>query len=155
MTKFVSALRENDFLLVKKLIKDGADVNDCNENSVPVLALALYHKCDMDIVELLIENGADVYGTDEEGISIFEYAIMCNYPLLVEMLLEKGIDLNKTERQSGFTPLMGAVCYGRGEMVEIFLKHGADRNQCDVKGLSAIDFARKMKKKTMQQLLEQ
>jgi ankyrin repeat protein len=44
ITKFVSALKENDFLLVKKLIKDGADVNDRNENSVSVLALALYHK---------------------------------------------------------------------------------------------------------------
>ena len=155
ISEFIVSLQQNDFLKVKKLLRDGADVNDCNENGVSLLALALYHRCDDEIVELLIEGGSDIYSVDEDGVSIFDYAIMCNYPFLVDILLGKGVDLNSTQRSSGFTPLMGAVCYGRSEMVSLFLKHGADRMLRDAKGLSAIDFARKMKKKSMQQLLEE
>ena len=48
---------------------------------------------------------------------------------------------------------MGAVCYGRAEMVQKILAAGADKNAVDNYGMSASDYARKMHKKSMQELL--
>ena len=103
---------------------------------------------------LLINSGADIYDFDEEGVSIFEIAITYNYLELVKYFIEKGIDVNKTQRRSGFTPLMAATCYGRVEIAKLLLENSADKNARDSKGISVIDFARKMNKKTILELLD-
>ena len=70
------------------------------------------------------------------------------------MLIDNGIDVNKTHRRSGFTSLMAAACYGRAKIAKILIEHGADQNAVDSKGFSAIDFARKMNKKSVLELLQ-
>lgn len=155
MTKWISLLENDDFLGVKKYLGDGADVNDHNENEESVLALAIKYRCDSDMIDLLIEHGADLYDFDNEGVSIFDYAITYNYFTLVRHMIEEGIDINITQRRSGFTPLMCAVCYGRKEITALLLERGADRNAVDTKGFSAVDFARKMRKKGMLELLDE
>lgn len=155
MTKWISLLQDDDFLGVKTYLGEGADVNEHNENEESVLALALKYKCDSDLIDLLIENSADLYDFDNEGVSIFDYAITYNYVELVRHMIEKGTDINSTQRRSGFTPLMCAVCYGRKEIAALLLERGADRNTVDTKGFSAVDFARKMRKKAMLELLDE
>jgi ankyrin repeat protein len=49
---------------------------------------------------------------------------------------------------------MAAACYGRVEILKLLLEHNADKNVLDSKGFSAIDFARKMNKKTILELLK-
>jgi len=44
---------------------------------------------------------------------------------------------------------MAAAAYGRLEIAKILLNHGADKNAVEEKGFSAIDFARKMNKKSI------
>lgn len=154
MTKWLSILQENDYLAAKKLIKDGADLNDRTEAGESVLAYALKSKCDQDMLELLIENGADLFYTDDEGVSIFDFAITYNNTYVIRLLLEKGIDVNETSRRSGFTALMAAVCYGRSAIVKMLLDAGADIHAVDSKGLNAMAFAKKMHKKSMIELLE-
>ena len=154
MNKWTEILKNNDYLNVKKLIKSGADVNDANEAGESVLAFAIRSYCDFDILMLLVENGADIYDFDEEGVSIFDMAITYNNIDMVNFILQKGLDVNKTTRKSGFTPLMGATCYGRLEIVKILLENGANQNFKDSKGFTAIDFARKMNKKSILKLLD-
>ena len=154
MNKWTEILKNNDYLNVKKLIKSGADVNDANETGESVLAFAIRSYCDFDILMLLVENGADIYDFDEEGVSIFDMAITYNNIEMVNFILQKGLNVNKTTRRSGFTPLMGATCYGRVEIVKILLEHGANQNLKDSKGFTAIDFARKMNKKSVLKLLD-
>ena len=154
MTKWLSILQDNDYLAAKKLIKEGADLNDRTEAGESVLAYALKCKCDQDMLELLIESGADLFYTDEEGVSIFDFAITYNNMYVIKLLLEKGIDVNETFRKSGFTALMAAVCYGRSAIVKLLLDAGADVNAVDSKGLNALAFAKKMHKKSMIELLE-
>jgi len=154
MTEWISPLQKSDYLSIKKLLKNGADVNDQNEHDESVLALAIKSKCDQEVIDLLIENGADMYDFDEEGVSIFDYAITYNNINLFNRFIEEGININETKRRSGFTPLMAAVCYARFEMAKTLLIKGADKTKRDNKGFNAGDFARKMRKDSMMELLK-
>ncbi len=155
MNEWLELLRRNDYISIKKYIRDGADVNKKSETGESVLAYALRYRCDEDIIELLIESGADVRDIDNEGVSIFDMAITYDNLPLVQRLVEEGIyDVNETRRKSGFTPLMCATCYGRVEVAKYLLEKGADKDAAESKGLTAADFARKMNKKTILKLLK-
>jgi uncharacterized protein len=154
MSDWIKLLQDNDYLGIKKYIKNGADLSECNDSEDSILAQALRYRCDDEIIWLLIDSGAELDDFNEDGVSILDYAVMYNRVELVKKLLESGIDLNFTRRRSKFTPLMGAVCYGRKEIVQILLDNGADTNAVDSKGLCALDFAKKTHKKSMIALLE-
>ena len=155
MNKWLDLLRRNDYISIKKHIRDGANVNEKSETGESVLAYALRYRCDEDIIDLLIESGADVRDIDNEGVSIFDMAITYDNLPFVKKLVEDGIyDVNETRRKSGFTPLMCATCYGRVEVAKYLLEKGADKDAVESKGLSAADFARKMNKKTILKLLK-
>ncbi|WP_321778291.1 ankyrin repeat domain-containing protein [Sulfurimonas sp.] len=154
MDKWIEYLKDNDFISVKKFIRDGGNVNEMNESGESVLAYALQKRCDMDLLMLLIDNGADIDEFDDEGVSILDNAIAFNSIELVRYMIDKGIDVNRTNRRSRFTPLMGVACYGRAEIAELFLQKGVDKEAVDVKGFSAVDFARKMNKKSILKLLD-
>jgi ankyrin repeat protein len=154
MNKWLELLKNNDYLGIKQYIKNGADLQETNDIGESVLACALRAGCDEDILELLIESGADIFDFDDEGVSIFDMAITYDNQWMVHYLLEKGIDVNHTTRKSGFTALMTAACYGRVEIAKILLEKGANQYAKDLKGFSAIDFARKMNKKSILELLD-
>ncbi len=152
--KWLTLLQNNDYIGIKQYLKAGADVNECTESDENVISCALRFRCDNEIIELLIEHGADVEACDAEGVSVFECAITYNNLAFVEYMIERGINVNKTRRKSGFTPLMAATCYGRTKMLELILQAGADKECLDNRGFSAHDFARKLQKKSMLALLE-
>lgn len=155
MNEWLKLLQNSDYIGIKKYIESGADVNEHNESGESVLALSLRYRCGDDVVMQLVENGAKLDDFDEEGVSIFDNAITYNNFTLFTYMVENGIDVNNTKRKSRFTPLMGAVCYSRVEMVKLLLKYGADKNRTDEKGLSVFDFARKMNKSTILKMLEE
>ena len=140
-------LVENDYVGVKVYLKEGADIEERSESDESVLALAIKRKCDLDLLELLIENGADVLDFDEEGVSVLDYAITYNNLAILKRLVELNAPISQTNRKSGFTPLMGAVCYGRPEITTFLLEQGVDAEAKDSSGMTAMRFARKMRKK--------
>jgi len=154
MTKWLSILQNNDYLAAKKHIKEGAKLNARTEAGESVLAYALKSRVDQDLLELLIESGADLFYSDDEGVSIMDFAVTYNNMFMIELLLEKGKDVNEVTRKSGFTPLMAAVCYGRYEIFSLLLDAGADLDAVERKGMTALDFARKMRKTSMIKKLE-
>ena len=154
MNKWLELLKNNDYMSVKKYLKDGADLEETNDIGESVLACALRARCDMDLLMLLIDSGADIFDFDDEGVSILDMAITYDNIDMVKYLIENGMDVNQTNRRSGFTSLMAAACYGRVEIAKILLSNGVDQNAKDSKGFSAIDFARKMNKKSVLELLD-
>lgn len=153
--KWLTLLQENNAIGIKYFIeKESADVNELNEHEESVLYVALKSRCATDIIEYLILKGANINDFDENGVSIFDLAITYDYIELVKTIIDSGRDVNKTERKSGFTPLMAAVCYGRKEIVELLLAHGANKDTVDGSKLSVFDYARKMNKKTILKILE-
>jgi ankyrin repeat protein len=154
MNKWLELLKNNDYLNVKKYIKSGASLDETNDAGESVLACALRAKCDMDLLMLLIESGADIFDFDNEGVSIFDMAITYDTIEIVNYLILNNININKTTRKSGFTPLMAAACYGRVEIFKILIEQGADQYATDSKGFNTIDFARKMNKKSILEILD-
>lgn len=154
MTKWLELFKTDDYLGVKKYIKDGADLQEVNEAGESVLACALRAHCDIELLMLLIDSGADKFDFDDEGVSIFDMAITYNNIEMVNYLIKEGIDVNQTNRRSGFTPLMAATCYGRNEIIKILIANGVDQSASDAKGFRAVDFARKMNKKSILEILD-
>jgi ankyrin repeat protein len=154
MDNWIKALKSNDYEMVNELISKGLDVNEKNESGESILAFALRSRVSKEILTLLIETGADIYDIDNEGVSIFDMAITYNNIEMVQYLLDKGIDINNTQRKSKFTALMCASCYGRVEIAKLLLDNGADKEAVDYKGFSATDFARKMHKRSILNLLD-
>lgn len=154
MEQWIELLKANDYLGVKKYLKNGANPNEVEENGESVICFAMRYHCDSEILDLLIENGADIHHVDDEGVSVFDVAVTYNNLTLIEKLIEDGFDVNRATRRSGFTPLMGAVCYGRVDVIKKLLDMGVNIQSRDAYGLSAIDFARKMHKKSILALLE-
>ena len=153
MNKWLELLRNDDYIGIKKYIKDGANLHERNEASESVLACAMRERCDFETIMLLIESGADKFDSDEEGVSIFDMAITYNNVAVVKYLIQEGIDINATKRKSRFTGLMAASCYGRVEIVKILIENSVDQSAKDSKGFTALDFARKMNKKSILILL--
>ena len=154
MNKWLELLKNNDYLGIKKYIKNGADLQEMNEAGESVLACALRARCDDDLLILLIESGADIFDFDDEGVSIFDMAITYDNRWMVQYMLKQDININHTNRKSGFTALMAAACYGRVEIVKLLIENGADQKLKDLKGFTAADFARKMNKKSVLELLD-
>jgi ankyrin repeat protein len=154
MKQWIELLKANNYIGVKQYLKNGANPNDEEENGESVICFAMRYHCDQDIIDVLIDNGADLFHTDHEGVSVFDVAVTYNNLSLIERLLREGFDVNHATRNSGFTPLMGAVCYGRTDIIKKMLELGVDVSARDSHGFSAIDFARKMHKKSILALLE-
>jgi ankyrin repeat protein len=160
MEDIKKALENNSLLMVKKCINSGIDINqivenDENENDEFLIYYALHKKCSFDILKYMIESGVDISYVDNEGVGLLDEAIVNgNIEFIKYLLIEKNMDVNSTKRKSGMTPLIQAACYGNIELVKLLLSHGADLNVKDKMNLSAIDYARKLQQKKMQNFLE-
>ena len=153
MQAWLKLLKDNDFIGVKKQIKNNADLEVSDENGESVLSTAIKFKCDEDIINLLIDSGADVHSFDDEGVSILDFAINGSNANLVKRLVEEGVDINKTSRRSKFTALMAAVCYNEYEILKYLIEKKADLNARDSSGFTAYTFAKKMRKQKMINIL--
>ena len=154
MSTWLELLKNNDYINVKKYIKSGADMQETNDIGESVLAVAIRSRCDFDLLMLLVDSGADAFDFDDEGVSILDMAITYNNIEMVNYLILNNIDVNRTTRRSGFTPLMAAACYGRIEITKILIEQEVDQSAADSKGFTAADFARKMNKKSVLALLD-
>ncbi len=153
MNKWLELLRNDDYMGIKKYLKNGGDLEETNETGESVLACAMREGCDFDTVMLLVESGAEIKEFDDEGVSVLDMAITYDNLEMVQYLIEQGIDINTTTRRSGFTALMAASCYGRTEITKLLLESGVNQDALDSKGFRAVDFARKMNKKSVLALL--
>lgn len=153
-TKWTELLNNDDYLGIKKYLKTDADLSETNDAGEGILSCAIRARCSFETLMLLVEFGADPFDFDDEGVSVFDIAITYDNIDMVNYLIEHGRDVNQTNRRSGFTPLMAAACYGRTEIAKILIENGVDQNARDSKGFTALDFARKMNKKSVLELLQ-
>lgn len=152
--KWTELLNNDDYIGIKKYLKTDGDISEVNDAGEGVLACAIRARCSFDTLMLLIELGADPHDFDDEGVSVFDIAITYDNQEMVKYLIEHGRDVNLTNRRSGFTPLMAAACYGRTEIAKTLIENGVDQNAKDSKGFTAADFARKMNKKSVLEVLD-
>jgi ankyrin repeat protein len=143
----------NLHLLESFIVGDRNLLNWRDDEGNTLLAIAFDNNIADPVINYLIAQ-IDFRETNESGISAFDIAIRRGRTQWIEKMVEMGVDVNHTERQSNFTPLMEAVTANRFEIAETLLENGADKKLRDSYGFSAVDFARKMKRAELIDLLE-
>jgi ankyrin repeat protein len=133
--------REGNLELVKKALKNGADINVMNEsvtnivkmNSHPPIYLAAVSG-HLNVVKYLALQGASLKSRsghmDEE--SLLMGAARAGQLKVVKYLIAKGADLNYNSRFN--TVLMKTAMFGQLETVKFLVAKGADVNQTNLFG---------------------
>ena len=181
---FFVAIRNDNGAAVTGLLKRGFDANTRDEKGQPGLTIAMQErsmkaaaalleqpsinvnalnaagesalmlaalKGELAGARLLLQRGAEV---SLPGWSPIHYAATGPDPRLVQLLLDRGADINGAS-PNGTTPLMLAARYGAEESVKLLLERGADVTRRNQRGLGSSDFARLAGRDALVKRLEQ
>ena len=164
MEELLIAMKRDNLVKIKSICKQGIDLtqpiilgseydlDDYDETSI--LFYAIRNGVSLEAIEILLDYGVDIKEVDEDGLSAIDVAIKFKREDIVEFCISRGLDINKTSRKSGITPLLLASCFNNISMVELLLKYNADINSLDNSGMSAKDYAKKLGQKKMLEFLD-
>ncbi len=137
---------QNKFInIVTILLNQGVNVNQIDsEGYSPILRAARFG--DTPLLRLLLSRGANPNDKTKDGRTALVMA--ARYPSTVQALIEAGADVNlksgamEAPAFEGNTPFMVAAYKGQLKSMGILLKHGADINAKNAKGLTALALLR-------------
>jgi len=165
MQELLEAIKHDSLVKMRKLLESGKidltqeviigeeyELDEPDETNI--LFWSIREGASLEAIELLVEYGVDITQTDRDGICALDMAIKFKREDIVEYCIEKGIDPNTTKRKSGMLPILLASCFRDTSMVDILLKNGVDINATDGRGMSAMDYAKKLGQKKMLEYLE-
>ena len=163
MKTLLEAMGHDNLVKMKVLLEEGVDLSTPiiigeeydleDHDEIGLLFYAIRNYVSLEALELLMEYGLDIKACDEMGISALDTAIKFKRHDVIELCIDKGLDVNASSRRSGITPLMLASCFSDTKTAELLLRYGADINAIDRSGMSAKDYARKLGQKKMQEFL--
>jgi ankyrin repeat protein len=125
-----------------------------DEDGNNLLILAFKKNSSDEIIQFLASEIDPNIG-NEVGITPLFIAIQKGRQNWVENFLELGISPSETERESGFTPLMEAIVSYQDDIAKLLLEKGAEKKVRDRHGLTALDYARKMRRSDLIDLLSE
>jgi hypothetical protein len=108
ISSIVAAAREGDAAAVRRLAKEGADVNAPDGGNGWTPLLHAVHKDRIRSVEALLDAGADVNRTAENGVTPLMMAAGYGYTDIVQVLLRRGARAS-LQNQSGESALDWAL----------------------------------------------
>ncbi len=124
------ASAKGDLTSVKRLLKEGADVNAADTHGRTALLEASWAG-HLDVVKLLIEKGADVNAADITGYSPLMRASEEGHSDIASALIKAGAETNARGKVRGTTPLMLAAENGHVKVIDLLLANGAKVNAVD------------------------
>jgi len=131
------AVSERDSDAVRRIIRDGADLDSQDAKGRTALMIATYHK-DVETARALIEAGADVNIQDEIRNSPFLYAGAEGYLDILKLTIDGGANPAITNRYGG-TALIPASEHGYVEVVnELLTRTTVDVNHVNNLGWTAL-----------------
>jgi len=121
--------------MVKLILKEGVGVNERmqkGEGRTPLQYAIFSSRVPVEIIKILLDHGADVNATGPNGKMAIHFAIRrsgdkTDALKIAHMLIEHGADLDP-EKEENSTALRAAM-HDRADMLELFLKNGADPNK--------------------------
>ena len=147
---------KNEAGKLKELLKIDDDINTYEYDKT-----ALHSACISNAIEaaiVLIENGINVNLKDRitEAVPL-HYCAVYNYSELASFIINSGGKLNISDKY-GNEPLWTAVFNVKGSVerlpiVELYLKHNADKNHKNNAGRSPVDFASQVKFEPLLEIL--
>jgi ankyrin repeat protein len=116
------------------------DVRD-RDGRTPLHQAAIFG--DVAIAEALIAAGAELAAADTQGWTPLHFAAQSWQVDVARILIVRGAPVDPVDEQ-GNTPLWRAAfaSRGRGELIDLLLASGADRNRKNIHGTSPLDLAR-------------
>ena len=109
MSNLIKSCREGDFETVKKLVQEGSDVNESEEEWFGLVPLTEAARGGHNsVVEFLLKEGADVNKMEGKGNTALLWACKEGYPDVVSTLLAHGANTEATDH-SKRTALAAAV----------------------------------------------
>lgn len=108
---------------------------------------------DIEQVERFLDEGTQVDARDAEGITALMYASYHGQESIVNLLIDRGANINASEYVDGRTALMDSSINGQSEMVELLLNRGADINAKTNTGWTALMWAVERKRNEVVALL--
>lgn len=126
--ELIAAVRAGDIEAVRRLAKNGVDINAHVAGEGTALIQATW-KHDLKMIDALLDLGADPdRGLPGEGIPLL-VAPGLGYQSIVERLVEAGADVNLVDADYAETPLIVASREGHLTIVKYLVGHGANVNQ--------------------------
>jgi cytohesin len=124
-----AAIRKDASAVVEALLRDGARANDILSSGATPLDAAASAGA-IKVVRVLLHSDADPNKRSRNGTSPLEGASLKGFDAIAEMLLDYGARVNQVNTASGTTALYAAAAFGKGDVVRLLLKHGANPNAC-------------------------
>jgi len=165
MKELLDAIEHDSLVKMRALLEQGVDLSrpiiigeeyELDEpDEIGLLFYAIRTHASLEAIELLLEYGVDIHQLDGDKISALDTAIKFKRKDIVQLCIDKGMDLNSTKRRSGILPLLLAACFSDTEMAELLLDNGAELNATDASGMSAKDYAKKLGQKRMVEFLDE
>jgi len=140
MDELLTASKNGRTEIVKKLLKNGGNVNVQNNKGHTALMIASQFG-HTEIVELLLDYGGNVNLQDKKDLTALIVASRFGHTEIVELLLKKKEILVELLDIESFTALMTASQNGHTKIVELLLEYGVNVNLQNIKGHTALMIA--------------
>ena len=123
--------------LVEFLIEKGIGINSLDKRGRTPLYLACYDY-KFDSAKVLVSKGAEINISGEYNPLDIAGSNSYYGTEIVELLLDKGADVNIVCRGTSVTPLMGALHQEKTDALKLLLNAGANTNHIDSNGESPL-----------------
>jgi ankyrin repeat protein len=153
MTTLMKAVQHNDAAAVRKLIADGANVDELDNGDAPLVMAA--YKGHTEIVKLLLEAGADVTAVDPSmKATALHAAAYAGRTEAAQLLIEYGIEVNKQGPKNGYTALHDAIWQNNIATARVLIEAGASLSLESHDGETPLQFAKAKKRKEIAEMIE-
>jgi len=161
----LEALKHDNLVALKKRLESGevdltqeviigAEYELDEPDEIPLLFFAISSGASLEAIEMLVDAGVDITEVNREGVGALDIAIKHKRMDIVALCERHGVDLCKSRRKSGITPLILAASFNDMEMVTYLLSKGASAEETDNYGMTAAAYAKRLGQKKMLEFLE-
>ncbi|NXD27600.1 ANK1 protein, partial [Spelaeornis formosus] len=138
-TSFLRAARSGNLDKALDHLRNGVDINTCNQNGLNALHLASKEGHVKMVVELLHKE-IILETTTKKGNTALHIAALAGQQDVVRELVNYGANVN-AQSQKGFTPLYMAAQENHLEVVKFLLENGANQNVATEDGFTPLAVA--------------
>ncbi|NWQ80603.1 ANK1 protein, partial [Columbina picui] len=138
-TSFLRAARSGNLDKALDHLRNGVDINTCNQNGLNALHLASKEGHVKMVVELLHKEIV-LETTTKKGNTALHIAALAGQQDVVRELVNYGANVN-VQSQKGFTPLYMAAQENHLEVVKFLLENGANQNVATEDGFTPLAVA--------------